>query len=218
MGGGALLVLAPQSQMEVPAFVSCAGVFGMRESLYQEQLSYVSAQRRLFAGLIVILLCVLVVQSICLFFKHEKTILVPPDFKQSFWVEGEHFSSSYLEAMSLLFCRLILDVTEATVWPQGEMVLRYVWPASYGRFKQKLVEDEKRLKGQQLSLHFSPQTITQVSPLVMEVQGLLHTYVGAKRISQVRESYRLSFKHHQGQLFLEGFECVQTQRGKEDES
>ena len=189
----------------------------MKESLYQEQLSYVSAQRRLFAALIGILLCVLVLQSILLFFKHEKTILVPPDFRQSFWVEGERFSVPYLEAMSVLFCHLILDVTQDSVWPQGEMVLRYVWPASYGRFKQKLLEDEKRLKKQQLSLHFSRRTITQVSPLVMEVQGLLHTYVGAKRISEVQESYRLSFKHYQGQLFLEGFECVQTQRGKEDE-
>ncbi len=189
----------------------------MRESLYQEQLSYVSAQRRLFAGLIGILLGVLLLQSILLFFKHEKTILVPPDFKQSFWVEGERFSSAYLEAMSVLFCHLILDVTQDSVLAQGEIVLRYVWPASYGSFKQKLLEDEKRLKKQQLSLHFSPQTMTQVSPLVMEVQGLLHTYVGAKKISQVQESYRLHFKHSQGQLFLEGFELVQTQRGKEDE-
>ncbi len=190
----------------------------MKQDIYQGQLSYVAAQRRLFAGLIVILLAVLVLQSILLFSKREKTIFMPLGSKQSYWVEGARFSKSYVEEMALFFCHLILDVTESSVLPQGDIVLRYVWPASYGDFKQKLLGDAKRFKKEQLSLHFSPQSMTQESDFVLVVQGLLHTYVGSKKISQVQESYRITFMHHQGHLFLENFQLVQTERGREDES
>ena len=117
-------------------------------------------------------------------------------------------TKSYLEEMALFFAHLCLDVSASSILPQGEVLLRYVLPESYGHFKSKLLSDEKQLKKQQVSLHFSPQTIEVPEALVVELTGTLSNYVGARKISEQQERYRLAFAQRQGRLFLESFELI----------
>lgn len=190
----------------------------MKFLYHEKRLNHLMVQRHGLVGLSATLLVIVLLQTGLLFFKHEKVIISPPELSQTYWVEGNRFSKSYLEEMAVFFAHLLLDVSESSILPQGEIVLRYVWPESYGDFKNKLIVDEKRLKKQQLSLHFRPQTIEFQAPLVLDVQGILVSYVGSHKISDVQETYRIGLKQHQGRLFLESFEVIQSNQEKIDGS
>jgi conjugal transfer pilus assembly protein TraE len=188
----------------------------MQFSFYQKRLGHLAAQGKLFVGLSAFLLIVIFLQTILLFFKHEKIIISPPELKQGYWVEGDRFSNSYLEEMALLFAHFLLDVSPSSILPQGEVILRYVLPEAYGVFKTKLLSDEKRLKKQQLSLHFSPKTMEIPKESVVELTGTLSAYVGERKISQQQETYQIVFAKRKGRLFLESFELIKSQ-GDSDE-
>ena len=72
-------------------------------------------QRNGLAGLSLSLLVVVVIQSFLLFFKSPQTIILPPETKQSFWVEGNRFSPTYLEEQGTYFAHLLLDVSSSII-------------------------------------------------------------------------------------------------------
>lgn len=190
----------------------------MKFLLYQGRLSHIQVQRNFLVGLCVILSLSILLQTWLLCFKKERVIISPPELTQSYWVEGNRFSNNYIEEMALFFAHLLLDVTEASLIPQGEVLLRYVIPDSYGAFKTKLLQDHKRLKQQQLSLHFSPQSTKFIKPLTLDISGMLTSYVAAQKVGQVKETYRIKFTQKQGRLFLAAFEVVQAESKHEAEN
>lgn len=185
----------------------------MKFALSQKRLSHLRVQRNTLAGLSLALLLIALLQTVFLFLKKERMIVSPIDAKQSYWVEGNRFSPSYLEEMALFFCHLLLDITESNIIPQGEVLLRHISPNAYGAFKTRLLEDEERLKKEQLSLHFAPQEI-QLFPdsLTVEISGDLMSYVSREKISQARETYRLMFEHRLGRLFLNSFKLINSDK------
>ena len=191
----------------------------MKFTLYQKRMGHLYVQRNAYAALSCGLLAVTLLLTTLLFFKNERTIIAPPELKQSYWVEGNRFSPSYLEEMALYFTHLLLDVTESNIISQGEILLRYISPNAYGNFKAKILQDEKRLKKEQLSLHFLPGDI-HIFPttLTAEIGGDLISYVGSKKVSQVRETYRIVFKQRLGRLFLESFQMVKSEKEHSDET
>lgn len=191
----------------------------MKFSLYKKRLSNILFQRNTLAGLSLILLIIALLQGIYLYLKNEKIIISPPDIKQSYWVEGNRFSPSYLEEVALFLCHLMLDITESNIIPQGEVLLRYISPNAYGAFKTKLLEDEKRLKKEQLSIHFMPHEI-QLSPdsLTVDVTGDLISYVAAQKISQARETFRLIFEQKSNRLLLQSFKMIKSDKENVNET
>lgn len=191
----------------------------MKFSLQQKKLSHLNVQRNALLGLSSLLLVIVLLQTIFLFLKKDRIIVSPPDAKQSYWVEGNRFSPSYLEEMSLFMCHLLLDITQSNIFSQGEILLRYISPKAYGEFKTKLLEDEKRLQHEQLSLHFMPQEVV-LSPesLTVDITGDLISYVSTQKISQVRETYRLVFEHKLGRLFLQSFKMVKSDKENANEN
>lgn len=186
--------------------------------LNQNRLSDIRFQRNTVAGLCAILLGINAIQSLCLFFRHERVIITPPQLSQGFWVEGNRFSPQYLEEMALHYAHFLLDVTEKTVLYQGEIILRYVVPESYGVFKAKLLEDEKQLKTNHLSTRFAPSDVV-ISPeqLRVDITGELLSYVGDKKISQVRETYRFQFQNQSGRLLIKDFTTVKSEGTPKEE-
>jgi len=185
--------------------------------LNQNRLRDFKIQRNSIAGVCAILLTINAVQSLCLFFRHERVIITPPQLTQGFWVEGNQFSPQYLEEMALHYGHFILDVTEKNILYQGEILLRYVVPEAYGFFKAKLLEDEKNLKKNSLSTRFYAVE-SKVSPedLTVELTGDLMSYVADKRISNVRETYQIQFENQSGKLLIKGFSLVKTERKSEE--
>jgi conjugal transfer pilus assembly protein TraE len=190
----------------------------MELHLNQHRLGDLKFQRNVVAGICVVLLSISAVQSLCLFFRHERIVITPPQLTQSFWIEGNRFSPQYLEEMALHYAHFLLDVTEKTVLYQGEIILRYVAPESYGTFKAKLLEDEKNLKTNHLSTRFAPSDVV-ISPdqLRVDITGELMSYVADKKISQIRETYRFQFHTQSGRLLIKDFSLVKSDRNpKED--
>lgn len=185
----------------------------MKLALYQKKLSQIYFHRNILVGLSLVLLGIALLQGLFLFFKNDRIIISPPDAKQNYWVEGNRFSPSYIEEMALFFCHLMLDITESNIIPQGEVLLRHITPKEYGAFKIKLLEDEKRLKKEQLTIHFTPQEI-QLSPdsLSVDVTGDLISYVSTKKVSQARETYRLIFEQKSNRLLLRSFKMIKSDK------
>lgn len=168
-------------------------------------------QRQFLLGLSAALLILTLVQGFLLVFRSEKTIILPPETKQSFWVEGNTFSPIYLEEQALYMVHLLFDVSESNILLQGEILLRYVLPQEHGAFRLKILEDEKRLKRESLSLVLAPQECeVHVDDLTVDVTGDLHGYVGNKRVTTQRETYRIAFGAKKGRLFLKSCEVLQT--------
>jgi conjugal transfer pilus assembly protein TraE len=185
----------------------------------QHRLNDLKFQRDAIAGVCAILLGINAAQSLWLFFRHERVIITPPQLSQGFWVEGNRFSPQYLEEMALHYAHFLLDVTEKTILSQGEIIMRYVAPQAYGAFKARLLEDEKRLKRNQLSTRFAPSDV-MVSPerLSVDVTGELMGYVGDKRISQARETYRFQFYSQSGRLLIKSFTLVKSDQKANNET
>jgi len=179
----------------------------------QHRLKDLKFQRNVMTGACVVLLAINAIQSLWLFVRHERIIITPPQLSQGFWVEGNRFSPQYLEEMALHYAHFLLDVTEKTVLYQGEIILRYVVPESYGAFKAKLLEDEKQLKDNQLSTRFAPSDVI-IAPhrLRVDISGELMSYVGDKKVSQARETYRFQFQNRSGRLLIEAFTLVKSDK------
>lgn len=186
--------------------------------LNQNRLSDLKFQRNVLAGVCVALLGINAAQSLCLFFRHDRIIVTPPQLTQGFWVEGKRFSPQYLEEMALHYAHFFLDVTEKNILYQGDILLRYVTPDAYGTFKAKLLEDEKRLKKNNLSTRFSPSDVS-ISPdqLTVDLTGELMSYVGDKKISQVRETYQIKFQNQSGRLLIAAFTLLKSDRNPNEE-
>ena len=168
-------------------------------------------QRNGLAGLSLTLLVVVVMQSFLLFFKSPQTIILPPETKQSFWVEGNRFSPVYLEEQGMYFAHLLLDVSASNILAQGEILLRYVDSSYHGEFKTRLFKEEQRLKRNNLSLNFVPCDCEVFpSEMALEITGDLNGYVASKKISSHRETYRLEFTSVKGRLFLKSFKVLKS--------
>jgi conjugal transfer pilus assembly protein TraE len=168
-------------------------------------------QRNGLAGLSLTLLVVVVMQSFLLFFKSTQTIILPPETKQSFWVEGNRFSPVYLEEQGMYFAHLLLDVSASNILAQGEILLRYVDSSYHGEFKTRLFKEERRLKRDNLSLNFVVCDCEVFpSEMALEITGDLNGYVAGKKISSHRESYRLDFLSVKGRLFLKSFKVLKS--------
>lgn len=183
----------------------------MKFTYFQQRFGRLHGQRNALLALVVVLLTVNVLQTVLLCVKREKTIIVPPELRQEFWVAGNRFAPSYLEEMGLFFTHLLLDVSPCNIMAQGEIVLRYVDSAFYGDFRRKLLEDEGRLKKDNLSLVFTP-VHCEVFPgaMALEITGDLSSYMASKKVATHRERYRLEFTHHYGRLHLKRFVCIQS--------
>ncbi len=191
----------------------------MDYKINQYRLNDLKFQRNVVTGVCAVLLATNVVQSTWLFFRHERVIITPPQLTQSFWVEGNQFSPQYLEEMALHYAHFLLDVTEKNVLYQGEILLRYVAPEAYGAFKAKILADEKQLKNDHLSTRFSPlDVVVHPNRLSVELTGEMMSYVGDKKISQVKETYQIRFRSQSGKLLIEDFMLLKSDTKTKEES
>ena len=79
--------------------------------------------RILLAGLLMV---ILVVAGVVLkLVGNEKTVLVPPEIKRSFWVSGNAVSREYLADMAYWYAGLALNITPAVSTYQNSLFLKY---------------------------------------------------------------------------------------------
>lgn len=103
-------------------------------------------QRNTLLGLTAALLFLLIIMSLCLFFRNERVILIPPEVRREFWVEGNRFSPEYLEEMAVYFLHLALDVNQTTLPYNTEILSRYADVEAVNYLREKYEKDIKKLK------------------------------------------------------------------------
>lgn len=183
----------------------------MKQGFKDLKLGNLTFQRNVLAGLASVLLVITLLQTIFLFLKNERVIILPPETKQSFWVEGNKFSPMYLEEQAIFFAHLLLDVSASNILSQGEILLRYTDSSAHEVLKTRLFKEEGRLKRDNVSMKFD-LVECEVFPdqLMLELTGDLHAYVAHKKISTHRETYRVEFSSKSGRLFLKSFEVIKS--------
>ena len=178
----------------------------MKHLLQQKRVSHLWRQRNIMmVGCVGLLVSNIILASIILN-QNDHVIIVPPETKKEFWIERNRVSAGYLEEMTIFMSHLLLTVSPSSSAFQRDVILRYATPVAYSTLKTQLIEDETRLKKDNIATTFRPHEVS-VDPLNLKVEltGDLLTYVGERRISQVRETYLFTFKLQRGALQLASF-------------
>lgn len=133
---------------------------------------------------------------------HRET-MVPPEIKKSFWVEDSQVSNEYLEQMGTFLLQLALDNTPVNAEYNAKMLLKYAAPASYGDLEKALLINAKRLKEDNASTMFSPRAVTpNEKDNSIAFSGVLTTYIGEKRVSEVQKNYLVKLGYSAGRVYV----------------
>ena len=166
-------------------------------------------KRNLLLSLVTVLLMINGIQALFTLFRDQRIIVVPPDLSQEVWLEKNKVSASYLEEMALVFADLILESSPESAAYKRDIILRYAASETYGALKRTLLEDEKRLRREHVTTSFQANSL-KVDPhkLVVDVTGDLLRFVGEKRVSQSRDTYRFQFAYKTGRLLIKSFKLI----------
>lgn len=181
----------------------------MKQSYMKEHVESLRFQRNMFAGLCTVLACTTLLTSLFLFMKNDRVIITPPVLDKSMWVDSYAVSPSYLEQFGVFLGQLLLNKSSSSSPSQREILLRHSSSEYIPFLKQKLLEEEEKLKKQNISYVFYPSQVT-VNAETWEVtlSGDRSTFVGAKQISFNKERYQLQFMYSGGRLLLKGIKEV----------
>jgi len=187
----------------------------MRFNYATKRMTNFEYQRNMLLGLVAVLLTILVILSSCLLFRSERVIVLPPEVRREFWVEGNRFSPEYLEEMAVYFLHLSLDVNQTTLPYNTEILARYSDTETANYLKEKYERDIKKLKENDASTTFEVKEVTVFpDPNIVRAEGILKQYVGSKCIKERSAIYEVSFKTYRGRLFFKEIKQVEENNGK----
>jgi conjugal transfer pilus assembly protein TraE len=160
-------------------------------------------QRNTLLGFTAFLLILLIILSLCLFFRSERVIVLPPEVRREFWVEGNRFSPEYLEEMGVYFLHLALDINQTTLGYNTEILSRYADSETSNYLRNKYEKDIKKLKQNDASTSFEvKEVMVYPDKNLIQAEGILNKYVGSKRIKEIPATYEVYFKTYRGRLFF----------------
>ncbi len=188
----------------------------MKRSHYLSQLAnsgYQQAALKVVAGVLLLTNLILVAIVWRATGQAEKTIVVPPDFRRSFWVSGEELSPEYLEQMAMYYSGLLLNYNPANLGYQSNQFLRFVEPGVYGELSSRFEEDKGRVTRNQLSSAWFPQQV-DMQGMTVEITGIQTVFVGKNVTEQKQRRYRLELSQGQQQPLIRDFLEVPDRGGQ----
>lgn len=133
---------------------------------------------------------------------HRET-LVPPSINQSFWVEDERVSDTYLVQMGIFMSNLYFNVTPDNVDFNHEQLLKYISSKTFGKMDSQLKIYSERIKNERASTNFS---VTDVIPDEKNQRvafiGVMDTFLGRTHTSKISKIYVFSFGQSGGKTLL----------------
>ena len=179
----------------------------MNQSFLEKDVKSLQFQRNIFSASLVILSVALAFQSVFLFSKRERIIVVPPKIEKEFWVDSDSVSESYLEQMGAFLGSLALAKSSESYIMRTKLLLKYTSPSFEGALRQQLTKEFELLKRENASYVFFPFSIqTNARDLTVLLEGDRILYAGGKEISNTKESYEMSFEYSGGRILLTGIE------------
>lgn len=142
----------------------------------------------------------------------EKTVLVPPEIKRSFWVSGNAVSKEYLEEMAYWYAGLALNITPAVSDYQNSLFLKYAAPSEYGRLQAEMGARAEFLKKNNTATQFSVRNVTtNEKDLKVALSGTLVTWTSDKKAGERNATYLVGFKFMNGRLYVSDFKETSDQ-------
>jgi len=142
----------------------------------------------------------------------EKTVLVPPEIKRSFWVSGSAVSKEYLEEMAYWYAGLALNITPAVSDYQNSLFLKYAAPSEYGRLQAEMGARAEFLKKNNTATQFSVRNVTtDEKDLKVALSGTLVTWTSDKKAGERNATYLVGFKFMNGRLYVSDFKETSDQ-------
>jgi conjugal transfer pilus assembly protein TraE len=133
---------------------------------------------------------------------HRQTI-VPAVITKEFWVDDYNVSAEYLEQMAYFALNYILNNTPQNVDYNISAVLKLVSPRSYGEIERSLRSSAQRLKANNATTAFHVMSAqTDAASKTVVFNGLLATFIGDRRTSQVAKAYLVRFAYAGGKTFI----------------
>lgn len=137
----------------------------------------------------------------------ERTVLVPPTINKTFWVDSDQVSGEYLLEMALFIAHLDLDVTPDSVGFQGETLIHYAAPETYGPLKASLAAYAEKIKKDGASTLFKPHDwAVDEKNMKVSINGDLVTFIADKQVSHVQKSYLAEFAYRSGKIYVKSFQ------------
>jgi len=141
----------------------------------------------------------------------EKTIVVPPQLQQPFFVQGNDLSASYIEQITRYFSQLLLTYHKQNAQAQFNTVLHYIDPSVYEEMKARFAIDFDRIARNDMSSVFYLMKI-HVRKNTAHITGELNGFIGSHLVSKKRKTYELRFNYN-GTLTITGFNEFQKNSG-----
>jgi type IV conjugative transfer system protein TraE len=189
----------------------------MKFSYAQKKMLNFEYQRNLLLGLTAVLLAILVILSLNLLLRSERTIILPPEVRREFWAAGNRFSPEYLEEQAVYLMHLALDVNQTDYPYNTEILMRYADAETCARLREKFEKTLKILRKNDASTRFEVKEATVFPEKnIVHVKGILSCFVGSKQINSYPETYEVKFKTFRSRLFLEDFQLIEGARKNEE--
>jgi type IV conjugative transfer system protein TraE len=182
----------------------------MKFSYAQKKVLNFEYQRNALLGLTAVLLAIVVILSLNLLLRSEKTIILPPEVRREFWAAGNRFSPEYLEEQAVYVIHLALDVNQTNYPYNTEILMRYADSETCAYLKERFEKTLKTLKKNDASTRFEVKEATVFPEKnIVHVKGILNCFVGSKQIDNRQEAYEVKFKTFRERLFLDNFQLLE---------
>lgn len=135
----------------------------------------------------------------------EKTVIVPTEVRDRFWVRGDEVSPEYYAQMSEFFVDKLLNYNALNADGQFTEVLKYMDPAAFNVMQAKMKIEATDIKSKNMSSAFYQQEIKVKGKKVLGY-GELVSMMSGQTIGRQRIGYKLEFDYRNGKLFVKSFE------------
>lgn len=150
----------------------------MDRSLLQKNTQKLVVQRNVLLGFSTVLVFALFLLVVLLFFKTERTVIVPTN-GSPFWIEDGRASSGYLERMGAYLSDILLNRNPADVDQKNQTILEYVHPSAYHEIKKFLLKEKETIaKGNQSFFFRTERSSVDMERNAFIVEGELILFVG----------------------------------------
>jgi conjugal transfer pilus assembly protein TraE len=140
----------------------------------------------------------------------SEQVILQPVIQQPLTITSSRVTRDYLELVTRDTAISILNRSPQSLNYWMNNVLKLTDPEAYGKVKADMLRITKQLRGSDITQYFEPQTIT-VDPdeLKSEVTGIVHVFLGSKKVSANVVKYRFDWTYRGLTLKMSGFNKVE---------
>ena len=181
----------------------------MKESLFNSKLAEIKNKMTIWMMIAVVMGAsnFLLVVFLFMLQSPEKTIIVPTEVRNSFWVKGNQVSPEYYSEMADFFVGKLLSYNSANAEGQFADVLKFMDPIGFNVMQGKLKAEAADIKSKNMSSAFYQQEIKVVGKKVLGY-GELVSMMSGRTIGIQKIGYKLEFDYRNGKIFVKSFERV----------